>query len=262
MNNETLKQFIMQLSAEAGEFLRNHFYTFKNVVERERGGVLTNIDVELSEIIKRRIAVAYPDHQVVIDGDELQPRAEFVWLVDPLEGSSHFSRNIPIYTVNIALQQNSETILSTVNHPESHQLFFAQRGSGAYLNGIRIGVSNQNDVSQAFIFVELPEEKFKDQPLGRTFEQRMAIFSQLVQQASQIETFRIGSFGQCLVATGAFDAYVDLSSTSRSLSQAAAQLIIGEAGGELFELEPSHNGFVQVAAANPQLLTALKSIIH
>ena len=77
-----------------------------------------------------------------------------------------------------------------------------------------------------------------------------------------METFRIGSFGQCLVASGSFDAYVDLSGTSQALSQAAAQLIIQEAGGELINLAEDNNGFVQVMATNNKLTKKLAAVIN
>ena len=254
-----LKQFIIQVAAEAGEYLRNHFYTFKNVIEHDSGVLITNIDLELAEILKKRITRAYPDHQVIVQGDNHQATAEYVWLIDPLEGSSHFSRNIPIYTVNIALQKDGKTIMGAVNHSQTSQLFFAQRGEGAYLNGIKIKVSDQADLKNAYIFVELPEEKFNQ---AQDFDVKMKQVTNLVKKCKQVETFRIGSFGQCLVASGSFDAYVDLSGTSQALSQAAAQLIIQEAGGELINLAEDNNGFVQVMATNNKLTKKLAAVIN
>ncbi|NUM25594.1 MAG: hypothetical protein HUU49_03125 [Candidatus Buchananbacteria bacterium] len=259
METKEFKQFIIQVSAEAGEYLRNHFYTFKNVIEHDAGNLVTNIDLELAEIIRTRILKSYPDHQVIVEGDAAEPSAEYVWLVDPLEGSSHFSRNIPIYTVNIALQHRGKTIMGAVNHPQTHQLFFALRGEGAYLNGIKINVSSQQDAALAYVFVELPEKKFNQNP---DFEKSMKQVTNLVKHCRQVETFRIGSFGQCLVASGSFDAYVDLSSTSQSLSQAAAQLILKEAGGELIDLGTNGKGFVQVMATNANLTNNLQKIIN
>ncbi len=257
--DKELKQFIIQLAAEAGEYLRNHFYTFKNVIEHDSGTLITNIDLELAEILTKRISRAYPDHQVIVQGDNQKPKLPYVWLVDPLEGSSHFSRNIPIYTVNIALQKNGETIMGAVNHSQTHQLFFAQTGGGAYLNGIKIKTSDQADLKKAYIFVELPEEKFNQ---AQDFDLKMKQMTALVKNCKQVETFRIGSFGQCLVATGSFDAYVDLSGTSQALSQAASQLIVKEAGGEIIDLQQPHDGFVQIMATNGKLSNQLKEIIN
>lgn len=264
METQQLKQFMIQISAEAGEYLRNHFYTFKNVIEHDRGGVVTNVELALTNILVKRISSVYPDHTIVVAGTTpaVAPSG-FTWLIDPLDGSSHFSRNIPIYTVNIALIYDGEILMGTVNQPQTHQLFFAERGHGAYLNGIAARVSDQNTLAKAFVFVELPEEKFSDQLAGReTFEARMALFREIVRQAGQTEALRIGAFGQCLVAAGAFDAYIDLSGTSESLSQAASQLIVREAGGEITAIKPAQNGFIQLLATNGRLTDALQAIIN
>lgn len=263
MDTEQLKQFMIQITAEAGEYLRNHFYTFKNVIEHDRGGVITNVELELADILVKRISSVYPDHAIVVAGNQPAIASSgFSWLIDPLDGSSHFSRNIPIYTVNVALLHDGEVLMGAVNHPQTHQLFFAQRGQGAYLNGIAARVSDQTKLAKAFVFVELPEQKFNDQLAGReTFEVRMALFREIVRQAGQTEALRIGAFGQCLVATGAFDAYVDLSGTSQSLSQVASQLIVREAGGEIVTLKPGKDGFIQLMATNGQLTSALQAII-
>lgn len=262
METKKLKQFVIQLSAEAGEYLRNHFYTLKNVVEHESGRLVTNVDIELAKIISQRIADQFSDHDIVIQGGSHLPiKSEFVWYIDPLEGRSHSARNIPVYTVNLALQHQGETILAAVNHSQTHQLFFAEKGAGAYLNGIEISVSPQADLAKAFIFIELPERKFNNQLADETtFDQRMKIVSELVKKAGQVETFRIGSFGQCLVAAGSFDAYIDLSGSSQKTSQLASHLILKEAGAVIVSLKDAKDGFVQIMATNNQLSQALEWI--
>lgn len=262
METTTLNQFILQLSAEAGEYLRNNFYTFKNVFHRDVGSLATNVDLELEATLRRRISEAYPDHAITVVGGEAgDAAAEYHWIIDPLDGSQHFSRNIPIYTVNIAVQKHGETIFGAVNHPQTNQLFFAELGKGAWLNGIDIHISEQTELAKAFVFVELPERKFSQQPEKADFDQRMAAVAKLVERAGQVETFRIGGFGQCLVAAGAFDAYVDLSGTSRADSQAASQLILREAGGEIIDLSPKRDGFIQVLATNGTLTNDLQHVI-
>ena len=141
-------------------------------------------------------------------------------------------------------------------------MFFAQKGGGAYLNGIDIKVSTQAELAKAFIFVELPEYKFSHQKdAAANFSQNMAIANQLIQQAGQVESFRIGAFGQCLVAAGSFDAYVDLSGSSQEVGQAASTLIVEEAGGQVVNITKPENGFVQLLVTNSHLDQALKSLV-
>jgi len=263
MTSKLVRQSILQFSSEAGEYLRSHFYTFKNVFHSDIGSVVTNIDIELTDILVRRVKEIFPDHGIIVHGGEsINESADCRWIIDPLDGSSHFSRNIPIYTVNIAFQQAGQTIFGAVNHPQTHQLFFAEKGNGAYLNGINIEVSDQANLAKAFIFVELPERKFSYQPdVAQNFNQNMAVANQLIQQAGQVESFRIGAFGQCLVAAGSFDAYVDLSGSSQALSQAASTLIVQEAGGEVIDIKEPKDGFVQFMVTNRHLTQTLKDLV-
>lgn len=260
---ENMKQFILQLSAQSGEYLRNHFYTFKNVYQKDIGKLVTNIDLELEEIITKRIQQEFPDHGIIFIGSKkIHEDAKNLWIIDALDGSSHFSRGIPMYTVNIAFQKNGETLLGTVNSPQTHQLFFAQKGEGAKLNGIDINVSAQNDMSKAYIYIELPEKKFTaQQGVEQKFDTNMKRVQELVKNAGQVETFRIGAFGQCMVASGAFDAYVDLSGSSEKLSQQASQLIVQEAGGKIINIEQPQNGFIQIMATNGRLKDDLRQLI-
>ena len=264
MVEKELQQFIVQVAGEAGEYLRNHFYTFKNVIDHDSGARLTNSDVELAGIIRKRITRVYPDHRVIIVGDHMDASAaEYTWIVDPLEGSNHFLRNIPMYTFNIALQKNGETIAAAVGIPQTNQLLYAFKGTGAYLNGLRTYVSGETDVAKAYVFVELPESKFRNQPNnGHGFDTRFAVVKSLAQNVGQLEILRVGSFGLCLVAAGSFDAYVDLSGSSQALSQQAALLIVREAGGEIVELEKPQNGFTSIMVANKILSESLGGIIN
>lgn len=263
MDKKKIKQFILQLSAEAGEFLRNNFYTFKNVFHKDIGSLITNIDLELEEILIQRIQKEFPSQSIWVQGaKKIQKDSEYIWIIDALDGSMHFSRNIPIYTVNIALQYKGETIFGAVNHPQTHQLFFGEKGGGAYLNGIDIRVSDQNKLSDAFIFIEFPEKKFlKQKEGGQDFNVRMEKILQLAKKVKQMETFRIGAFGQCLVAAGSFDAYIDLSGTSSHYGQAASHLIVKEAGGDIFDIEKPHDDFIQVMATNTKLTKFLRKIV-
>ncbi|OGF26697.1 hypothetical protein A2477_03180 [Candidatus Falkowbacteria bacterium RIFOXYC2_FULL_47_12] len=242
--------------------MRNRFYTFKNVIAADTGATFTNVDVELAEILRRRIAETYPEHGIVIQGEaKNSSNREYCWYIDPLDGSGHFLRNIPVYTVNIAVRHNGETILAAVNHPQTHQLFFAEQGAGAFLNGLKIHVSAQHTLADAFVFLELPEKKFTAQLSGQTFAERMSIVQKLAENVRQLETFRIGAFGQCLVASGAFDAYVDLSGSSQAVSQFASALIVREAGGEIVHIAKPQNGFVQTMMANAALMPMLQKLL-
>src|SRR3989338_2161004 len=207
-----LEHFLLLLSVDAGDYLRSHFHSFRNIYKKDFKDLASNVDLNVERLIINRIRAHLPDHGIVSEeAGAINAASAYQWIIDPIDGSSHFVRNIPIYAINIALAHHGETIVAAVNHPTTQQIFFAAKGRGASLNGLPIQVSNTNDLSDAYVFVELPEQKFADQPSIETdFTARMRIFENLVRRSAQIEMYRIGAFGQCLLAAGAFDAYVDL----------------------------------------------------
>ena len=260
---DALKRFILTLSADAGDFLRSYFHSFRNVYRKDFHDLATNVDFEVEKLILNRIQKTFPDHGIHSEEAGLiRPEAEYRWVADPIDGSAHFVRNIPIYAINISLQHRGKTIVAAINHPTTRQLFFAAVGQGAYLNGMPIRVSQTKKLGDAFVFIELPEQKFAAQPsIKKDFTKRMKIVEELVAACAQVETYRIGAFGQCLLSAGAFDAYVDLSGSTRKWDQAGSLLVAQEAGAEIIDLDPPTGDALRVMVTNGKLTEQLEVII-
>lgn len=261
---DELKHFILKLSADAGDFLRSHFHSFRNVYQKDFKDLASNVDIEVERLIIDRIRAAFPDHGIFSEeAGKSNTAAEYQWIIDPIDGSAHFVRNIPIYSINIAVQYKGKTVAAAVNPPTTRQLFFAQAGGGATLNGLPIHVSNTAKLEDAYVFVEFPEQKFATQPsIKKDFSDRMKVVERLVAACAQVETFRIGAVGQCLLAAGAFDAYVDFSGSTRKWDQAASLLIAKEAGAQIVELEPPKGDALRVLVTNGKLTKALRVIVR
>ena len=252
------ESLILSLLKQAGLYLENKFYSFKNVYDKDTSFVMENFAKTAEEIIASGIAKQFPGHQLVSakkpDYHLLKSDAD-LWIVSALDGFNHFSRNIPIYTTNLAFQRQGEIVLSGVNYQPAKQLYVAQKGRGAKLNGLPIQVSRVGSLKQAYVFVELPET-------DDGFEMKMNQVKELIKACKQVETFRIGALAQCLVASGSFDAYVDFSGTSTVYGQAASRLIIEEAGGQVFNLSEPKEESISLAATNGKRKEELDKIIN
>ena len=90
----------------------------------------------------------------------------------------------------------------------------------------------------------------------------MKVVEQLVAGCAQVETYRIGAFGQCLLAAGAFDAYVDLSGSTRKWDQAGSLLVAKEAGAEIVDLDPPNGDALRVMVTNGKLTKELRAIVQ
>lgn len=252
------ESLILSLLKQVGLYLENKFYSFKNVYNKDTSYVMENFAKEAEEIIFNEIRNQFPRHRIVSSkkpNSKLLKSAGELWIVNALDGFNHFSRNIPIYTSNLAFQSRGEVILSGVNYQAAKQLYLAQKGRGAKLNGLPIQVSGVDKLQGAYVFVELPETE-------AGFEKKMDKVKELIKACKQVETFRIGALAQCLVASGSFDAYVDFSGTSTVYGQAASRLIIEEAGGQVFNLAEPEGENISWAATNRKLKEELDEIIN
>ncbi len=263
VSSPELKHFILKLSADAGDFLRSHFHSFRNVFHKDFKDLASNVDIEVERLIIDRIRGAFPDHGIFSEeAGKSNTSADYQWVIDPIDGSAHFVRNIPMYSINIAVQYKGKTVAAAVNLPTTRQLFFAQAGMGATLNGQPIHVSTTTKLEDAYLFIEFPEQKFTTQPsIKKSFSSRIDIVEKLVAACAQVETFRIGAIGQCLLAAGAFDAYVDLSGSTRKWDQAASLLIAKESGAEIIDLEPPSGDTLRVLVTNGKLTAQLRKIV-
>lgn len=264
--SEQVKSLILSLLKQVGLYLENKFYSFKNIYDKDTSYVTENFAAQAEEMIVRGIKSKFPKHKIVGSKKpdlDLLKSSESLWIINALDGYSHFSRNIPIYTINLAFRYEGQTILAGVNYQSARQLFLAEKDQGATLNGLPIQVSQVKELEKSFVFVELPEKRSQNQSeFNDFFEKRMAKAKELIKNCKQVETFRIGALGQCLVASGAFDAYIDFSGTSTIYNQAASMLIVQEAGGEITHLDKPSDDYFRLMATNKKLTPKIIKILR
>lgn len=151
-----MDQFIQDITKEAGKVVLEMFgkvgvkYTKKDSTD-----VVTEADLKSNEILINRIKEAYPDHGIV--SEEIpeedwkkEKDKEYVWIIDPLDGTRNFSTNVPIFGVVVALVHNGEVELAAVYLPVTDELYFAKKGEGAYLNGEQIHCSSKETLKETF----------------------------------------------------------------------------------------------------------------
>lgn len=149
---------------------------------------------------------------------------EFIFIVDPVDGSYNSRRMIPLFTVSIALAKGytfDEIIAGVVYDPYTGSTYWAERGKGAYYNGNRIRVKDSNGIRDSLICISLPS-KAGVKPLE--------IAKEIIKNGGRVRMLGSASYEACLVARGAADAYIDAWGTLRVVDIAAASLILKEAG--------------------------------
>lgn len=230
-------------AAKAAEAVIRHYYQQQlEITLKEDRSPVTVADVEAEKAIKAVINAAFPDHGFY--GEETgqeQMDAEYVWLIDPIDGTKSFVRGYPFFSTQIALRRGEELLVGCSNAPLFGELAYAERGEGAWLQEQPIRVSEVDELSQA----TLSTGNLKSLAGGAGW----ARLGRLIEQVNRIRGY--GDFYHYhLLASGRIDLVVE--SDVNILDIAALQVIISEAGGVFTDLDGAPVGLEtrSVAAAN------------
>jgi histidinol-phosphatase len=231
-------------------------YHRKNIeVERKfDASPVTVADRESEREIKRVLKCYFPDHGYY--GEEYgqeQTNSEFLWLIDPIDGTKSFVRDCPFYSTQIALQYQGELVLGVSSAPQYGEVAWARAGGGAYLNHERLSVSSMTCLDRAHLSLGNIQTLASDH--------RWSALSQLVRSVDRVRGY--GDFCHYhLLARGCIDAVIE--SDVNILDIAALVVLVREAGGIFSDLEGRPIGLEtkSVIAAAPGLYDELRATMN
>jgi histidinol-phosphatase len=243
-------------AARAGERVIHRYYR-KNIevkVKDDRTPV-TIADVETEQAIKQVITRHFPEHGIY--GEETgvdKPDAEFVWLIDPIDGTKSFVRRYPFFSTQIALMRNDEVLLGVSNAPEFGEMAWAERGQGAWLNGERVSVSDIENLDEVMLSI--------GNVVSLAGTSRWWGLGELVRRVNRTRGY--GDFYHYhLLASGRLE--VVLESDVNILDIAAASCIVTEAGGVFTDLDGGPVGMQTgsvLAACNAALYDTVRAVLE
>jgi myo-inositol-1(or 4)-monophosphatase len=156
-------QVAIQAALQAGEIILQGFGTTYEVIEKPGHQNYVTVFDHLSEkAIVDKIQANFPSHQILTEesGWISSPHSTpgFTWIIDPLDGTTNFTRQIPLFTVSIALYHEDQALCGVIYQPLTQELFVAEKNKGAYLNNKRLKVSDVKKLEASVIAVGLPYE--------------------------------------------------------------------------------------------------------
>jgi histidinol-phosphatase len=244
-------------AAAAAELSRKYYHGNFTVTTKSDMTPVTQADVECEQVIREIILGAFPDHGFY--GEETgqtQVDAEYLWLVDPIDGTKAFVRQYPFFSTQIALMHGGEIVLGVSSGTMFDELAYAEQGSGAWLNGERLKVSETDDPARAAYSTGNLKSLAKSAGWARLAE--------FVAVSERIRGY--GDFYQYhLLAAGKIEAVIE--SDVNILDIAALSVIVKEAGGVFTDLNGNPPGLEtrSVLAANPglhkKMLARLKGFV-
>ncbi|MCE9547413.1 MAG: inositol monophosphatase [Planctomycetia bacterium] len=220
-----------------------------SVRKKGPGDLVTDADLAAEQLIRQIVARDFPDHGFI--GEEssnaVTPDCEFVWYVDPLDGTMNYVRGLGHFAVSIAVAQRGELVAGVIYDPLTDECYTATAGGGSQLNGHPIKTSNTTALADAMVAVGMPVHAQRGQPAVEEFLNVLA-------RCQGVRRMGSSALNLCYVADGRFDAYWDTKTSAWDV--AAGVLIVREAGGIVsgpeggpFRLDRPH----PVASANAGL---------
>jgi myo-inositol-1(or 4)-monophosphatase len=213
---------------------------------------VTRVDGAAEEAVIDIVRKAYPDHGFIAEeSGESTPDAEYLWIIDPLDGTTNFIHGFPQYAVSIAVQHRGALTHAVVYDPAKNELFTASQGRGAFLNDRRIRVSKCLKLDDALVGTGFP---FKE--LGR-LDLYMKQLRTFMSKSSGVRRAGAAALDLAYVACGRLDAFWELGLAPWDM--AAGALLIQEAGGLVADLsgEQDFMSTGDVVAATPKIFPAV-----
>ncbi|NGX39717.1 MAG: Inositol-1-monophosphatase [Chlamydiae bacterium] len=248
MTFSDLTQVAIQAALEAGELLSEGFgTTFQISLKDEKHNLVTEYDIASEKLIIDRIKSHFPSHQFLAEerGAEGEIKKETLWIIDPLDGTVNFAHGIPLFSVSIAVAQGKEILSGVVYNPMNGELFVAEKGQGAQLNGHKISVT-KNPLFEKALFATGFPYNVHENPLNCIDR-----FGKMVGKGLPIRRLGVASLDLAYVAAGRFDAFWEVS--LEPWDMAAGKLLIEEAGGKVSHYDGSAHsiyGYLPLLATN------------
>ncbi|MDR3627047.1 MAG: inositol monophosphatase family protein [Ignavibacteriaceae bacterium] len=218
---------IIKISKEAGSIIRNGFGTNLNIeFKTNETNLVTQIDKASEKLIKEFISKNYPTHGILAEeSGETKNSSDFVWVVDPLDGTTNFAHSLPIFSVSIGVQKSGKTVAGVVYDVMQDIVYCAEKGSGAFANDKKISVSKNDNIGHSLLVTGFPYD------LAESNEKIFEKFEAFTRASRGMRRLGSAAIDFCYVAKGVFDGFWEV--YLHPWDVCAGKFILEEAGGRV-----------------------------
>lgn len=253
-------QVAIEVAQKAGTILKEGFGTTFAIDSKEgKHNLVTEYDHLCEKKIIGWIQEKYPTHCFLSEecGAIEAECKEAEWVIDPLDGTVNFAHNVPMFSVSIGMRKNKEIILGVVYQPITEELFVAEKGKGAYLNGKKLEVTPTKKISDSFLSTGFPYN------FGENPHHCIEKFMKILKQGIPIRRIGVASLDLAYLAAGRFDGFFEASLAPWDC--AAGVLIIEEAKGKVSTWDDtpfSIDSYQPIMATNGKIHEELARILQ
>jgi len=217
------------------------------VVKKRHNDFVTEVDKAAEEAVIKTLLEAYPKHAILAEESGASGDSEYVWIIDPLDGTTNFIHGLPHYCVSIALMQRGVVTQAVVYDPNRDELFTASRGRGAFLNDRRVRVAKRVQLDESLIGTGFPFRKLD------SLDRYLQMFRVVSEKAAGLRRPGAAALDLAYVAAGRYDAFFEIGLMPWDV--AAGSLLVTEAGGLVGDLQGNSEYLFseQVLAGTPKV---------
>jgi len=241
----------------AGSIIREGFGSRIEIEYKTNiSNLVTNIDLKAEEAIINYILNNFPTHSILSEesGKSLKDE-EFLWVVDPLDGTTNFAHGLPIFSVSIGLMNRGEIIAGVIYDVMRNVLYTAELNKGAFANGRKLSVNENDDIRKSLLVTGFPYNV--DENPDNVIEK----FSKVIKSSRAVRRLGSAAIDMCYVAEGVFDGFWEVSLNPWDMC--AGVLLIEEAGGRVTDEYGSRIDIFekQIVATNGKIHNSLLNLL-
>ena len=223
---ESMKSTAIRAAQKAGFLLLTRLGRVRKVAYKGTVNLVTEMDLLSEKTVVSHIRRKFPDHSILAEEkDTRQGNSPYRWIIDPLDGTTNYAHGYPVFCVSIALEKAGEIVLGVVFDPSRDEIFTAEKGRGARLNGQKIQVSSTRQLSRSLLATGFPYDLRESRANNFDHFKNFALRVHAVRRAGA------AALDLCYVAAGRFDGFWEMK--LGPWDWAAAGLIVKEAGGKI-----------------------------
>jgi myo-inositol-1(or 4)-monophosphatase len=242
-NLHGILSYIKELAKKVGAVQIENFRRKDLLIESKSSSVdmVTEVDKLSEEIILKHLQEVYPEHAILSEeSGEIDRDSDYLWIIDPLDGTNNYANGIPIFAISIALQYKKETVLGVVYAPYLNEMFFAVKGEGAFLNGEKLVTGTKDSLVQSVVASGFPYDKAVHKV------NNIPYVTKIIPMVRGFRRCGAAAVDLSYVAAGFFDGYWEMNVNSWDVE--AGILFVKEAGGKVIHFRDDRK--VSIIAGN------------
>lgn len=237
---------------EAGKYLKQNLGKVRNIQQKEGSekNLVTEIDKGSEAIIIDIIKKHFPNHDILAEesGTKYKKTSDYRWVIDPLDGTTNYTHGFPVFCVSIGIEHKGELFAGVIYDPNFDELFTAERGKGAYLNGKRISVSKNDALKKSLLVTGFPYN------ITENPNNAVEHFVKFLMKAQAVRRMGSAAIDLAYVAAGRYEGFWEVALNPWDM--AAGALLVLEAGGTMTDFSGK-----PFSIYNPEVL-ASNGIVH